>query len=159
MAASQIYSGMQESAMAEGQANVAKYNAQVQENEAKAIEQRTLIESQNQAAEGARRLAKLRSNLMSSGAVATEGSPLALQMEQDKENIKENQMIGYRGVVGMQGAKTQANLDRYQAKIYKQKAKNVKTASYVKAGTSMLSGFEYGGKSDWLSSSGAIKIG
>ena len=159
-AAGMIYEGMSASADAKSQANIAEYNAKVQENEAKAIEQRTILESRKQAEASARMMGTMRAKLGGSGMVMTEGSPLMALAEQEMENVNENQMIGYRGVVGAQAARTQATLDRTQAKIYKQKAKNVKTASYIGAGTTLLGGMEYQGKeSKYLTSSGALKIG
>ena len=136
-----IYGGMVGASEAKSQANIANYNAQVQENEAKAVEQKTIMESQDQAAESARKLSTMKANIGASGVVSTEGSPLLAMATQAVEFAKQNQRIGHEGVVQMQRHKTQANLDRTQAKIYKQKAKNIKTASYIKAGTSLLTGF------------------
>ena len=136
-----IYGGMVGASEAKSQANIANYNAQVQENEAKAVEQKTIMESQDQAAESARKLSTMKANIGASGVVSTEGSPLLAMATQAVEFAKQNQRIGHEGVVQMQRHQTQANLDRTQAKIYKQKAKNIKTASYIKAGTSLLTGF------------------
>jgi hypothetical protein len=159
MAAGAIYQGMAESASAKSQANIAQYNAQVQENEAKATEQRAITATQLQAREGARLIGKMRAGAAKSGAVITEGSPLLAIATQESENIRENQYLGYEGVVGAQQLRTQATLDRTQAKVFKQKAKSAKTASYIKAGGSMMSGFSYGGASDKFTESGALKIG
>jgi len=134
-----LYSGMVGASEAKSQANLSNYNAQVQENEAKAVEQKTIMESQDQAAEATRKLSTMKNNVQ--GIVSTEGSPLLAMATQAVEFAKQNQRIGYEGVVQSQRHRTQATLDRTQANIYKQKAKNIKTASYIKAGTSLLSGF------------------
>jgi len=159
MAAGAIYQGMAESTAAESQAALAEYNASVQENEARSIEQRTILESRKQAEESARRMGTMRAAIGKTGAVATEGSPLMAMAEQGVQDVNENQMIGYRGVVAAQEARTQSQIDKAQAKVYKQKAKSAKTASYISAGSSLLTGFEYGGSNKMLSGSGAIKIG
>ena len=146
MAAGAVYQGMAESANAKSQANLAEYNAKVQENNARAIEQRTIVASRQQAEAGARAMGTMRAGIAKSGVVMTEGSPLLALAEQEVQNVNENQMIGYQGVVSAQGARSQATMDRTQAKIYTQQSKNVKTASYIGAGSSLLSGFSGGGK-------------
>ena len=128
---SQIYGGMVESAQAKSMANIANYNAQVQEREAKAIEQRSIYESQRQAEAGSRDLSTLESR----------GAPVEVLGVQAKEFERENLMIGYEGQVASARAKAQAAADRMQAKVYKSAASSAKTASYIGAGTTLLTGW------------------
>lgn len=142
MAYSAIRQGQAASAEAKSKANIANYNAQVEENRAKAVEQRTIMESQDQAADATRKLSTMKANIGASGVVSTEGSPLLAMATQAVEFAKENQRLGHRGISEMQDHRTQATLDRTQAKIFKQKARNIRTASYIKAGTSLLTAFK-----------------
>ena len=139
-----------EAAEAEGKSaqRMQEYNAQVSEMEAKAARQKARFDQQRQAEAGERtksaQIAKL-------GAAGGLGSPVAgdLAAEQAAELELENLMIGYEGDITAKRLEQQAELDRMQGKIYMKKGKNLKTASYAKAGGSLLQGFGSagGGKS------------
>jgi hypothetical protein len=125
---------------AEAQAELAEYNAKIAQQEAKAIEQRTIVESRRQAEQGARRMASLHARLAISG-VAMSGSPLMVMAEQEEEDIFENQMIGYRGIAGMQEKEQEAVLLKHQASIYRTQGENAMKAAKIQAGATLLSGF------------------
>ena len=134
----QIQQGRAAEAEAKSAANMSIYNAKVQEQEARAIEQKSMFDSIRQAKEGEKFMSTLQANIGASGGA---GSALMVQAKSAEEIELENLLIGYEGQVGAQRARTQAELDRMQAKIYKQQGKSAKRASYIKAGTSLLQGF------------------
>jgi hypothetical protein len=140
-AAASIQSGRQAAAQARSAQRVAKYNARIQEREAKAIEQKARFEQIQQAKRAARIKSRLRAKLAGSGARMDVGAPLMLQAEQAAELELENLLIGYEGQVGEQRALSQAELDRLQGKIYKQKGKAGRKAGYIGAGSTLLTGF------------------
>jgi len=139
-AAGQIQGGRAAEAEAKSAANMSEYNAKVQEQEARAIEQKSRFDSIKQAEAGERYMSSLQANIGASGSSGM-GTPLLIQAKSAEELELENLLIGYEGQVGSQRALSQAAQDRMQAKIYKQKGKNAKTAGYIGAGTSLLSGF------------------
>ena len=141
MAGGQIQQGRAADAEAKSAANMAEYNAKVQEREARAIEQKARFDQMRQLQAGERVKNSLLSKLGASGADISAGAPLSLQAEQASELELENLLIGYEGQLGSQRAMSQAAMDRMQAKIYKQKGKSAKQASYMKAGTTLLTGF------------------
>jgi len=143
-AASQIIEGQAASVEGKSQQNIANYNAQVQEREAKAIEQRTAVEQRRQAEEAARRQSTLEAGLGASGAVTTAGAPLMLQAKQASESELENLMIGYTGREEATAARTQGQLDIMQGKLAKQRGKAEAKGQYIGAGTTLLSGFQTG---------------
>jgi len=75
------------------------------------------------------------------GAVTSAGTPLLIQAKQQAESELENLMIGYEGATQASRLRSEANLQRTQGKIYGQKAKTARTASYIGAGSTLLTGF------------------
>lgn len=143
MAGAQIYQGMAASAEARSQEAIAKYNAAVQEQEAKAIEARTKIAQRRQAEEAGRQMARIEAGIGASGAVGGVGSPLLIEAKQTSEAELESLMIGYEGMTAAARARSQAEMDRLQAKLYAKKAKNVMTGAYLGAGSTLLTGFNW----------------
>lgn len=140
-AVGQIQAGRAAEVMGKSAQNIANYNAAIQEREARAIRQKATFEQIRQAERAARVKSRLRTKLAVSGARMDVGAPLMLQEEQAVELELENLLIGYEAEVGAQRALSQAELDRLQGKIYRQKGKAAKKASYFKAGTTLLTGF------------------
>ena len=68
------------------------------------------------------------------------GTNILVEGEQAEEDAIENLLIGYESSVGASRAESQANLDTMQGSIYGQKARNIKTASRYKAGSTLLTG-------------------
>lgn len=136
-----IQSGRVAEAQSRSAQAVANYNAAVQEREAKAIEQKTKFDQWRQAQQVQRIKKALRSKLAGAGARIDVGAPLHLQAEQAAELELENLLIGYEGQTGAQRARSQAEIDRLQGKIYRQKGKAARTASYIQAGSTLLTGF------------------
>lgn len=137
----QIQAGREAEAMGESAQNIANYNAAIQEREARAIRQKAGFEQRRQAEAAARTKSRLRARLAASGALMEVGAPLMLQEEQAVELELENLGIGYEAEVGVQRTLSQAELDRLQGRIYREKGKVTKKAAYLGAGTTLLTGF------------------
>lgn len=141
MAAGQIQAGREAAAEAASTERIANYNAAVQEQEARAIEQKSKFEQVRQAEEAERIKGKLRAKLSAAGVRTDVGTPLLLAEEQTAELELERQLIGYEARTEAQRARTQAQLDILQGKLSKQKGRAARKASYFKAGSTLLTGF------------------
>lgn len=135
-----LQQGRAAEAEAQSAQNIANYNAAVQEREAKALRAKAGFEQRRQAKRGERVKGSLIAALGAAGGL---GSPVVadLAAEQAAELELENILIGYEGEIGAERALSQAQLDRLQGKIYKQRGKTLKQASYFGAGTTLLKGF------------------
>lgn len=138
--------------------NIARYNAAVMEREAAATRQKARFEQKRQAEGGERVKSTLVSRIAAAGGL---GSPVAadLAAKQAAELELENLLIGYEGEVVAKRAETQAELDKMQAKIFgqkavtrrqigrmttkelRQRARNLRTATFFGAGETLLTGF------------------
>ena len=127
-------------AQAESQQNLAAFNAKVQEQEAKARRTAAKFAGKRQAEAGARTKGTLQARLAAKGGT---GSPVALDLaaEQAAELELENLLIGFEGEVAATQAERRGALDLASGQIAKQKGKALKTASQVRAGTTLLTGF------------------
>ena len=140
----QFKAGQAASAEGKSQQNIANYNAQVQEREAKAIEQRTAVEQRRQTEAAERRQSTLEAGIGAAGAVATAGSPLLLQARQASESELANLNIGFTGREQATAARTQAQLDITQGKLSRQRGKARATGKFIGAGSTLLTGFATG---------------
>ena len=140
-AAGAVQSGRAAQAQGESLENTSNYNAAIQEREAKAIEQKTKFDQIRHAERAARIKSSLRAKLAGSGARMDVGAPLMLQEEQAAELELENMLIGYEGQIGAGRARSQAEIDRLQGKLYSQKGKAAARAGYIGAGATLLTGF------------------
>lgn len=140
-AAGQIYSGI--SAQAEGQSaqNLAEYNAQLYEREAQAIEQKSAFEQKRQAEAAERQRSTMIASMGASGVTPTAGSALEVLGEQGRESSLENMLIGENYGVQAQQARSAAQGELLQGRIAKKRSKNQAFASYLGAGTTLLTGF------------------
>ena len=120
--------------------NVAAFNAQVQQKEAKAIKQKSAFESKRAAQEAHRR----RGTQEVAGAKrGIAGTPVAedLAVAQAEEDELEQLLIGFEGQVGAGRANRQSELDLLGGKLARRKGTTAKKASRIKAGASLLTGF------------------
>lgn len=117
---------------------VARYNAKLKEREAKAAEQKALIESRQQAEAAARKMSSLRAAISKSGAVSSTGTALAVLGKQAEESEKENLMIGYEGATESQRLRSEAEGLRYEGKV-------ARRAGRIGAGATLLTGFGQSG--------------
>ena len=147
--AGQLQAGRAAEAQAESEQNLANYNAQVAEQEAKARRQRAAFAQKRQVKRGA----EIKGALTAKLGVGL-GSPVAadLAAEQAAEIELETLMIGFEGEVLTRRAETQAELDRLQGRLAKQRGKararmaNIQFGTQVAtlgltAGGSFLTGF------------------
>ena len=127
-------------AAAKSQENIDKFNAQVQEQEAKARRTAAKFAGKRQAEKGARIKGTLKTRIAAAGGI---GSPVAedLAAEQAAELELENLLIGFEGEVAATQAEQQTKLDRAAGKIAIQRGKSQATAANVKLGTTLLTGF------------------
>lgn len=139
LAVGQIAEGQAAKTEAENQAAIAEYNAQVAENEAKAIEQRGRFESIQQAQEAERRQSAL--SLTSPGVVSTEGAPLLKQATQSTQDELANLLIGFDVRTAASRARSQATLFGLEAEAAKSRGKAAETASFIGAAGTILGGF------------------
>ena len=139
-AAGAIQAGRVAEAQGRSAQNIADYNAAVQEREALALRPKAGFESKRQAGRAARIKSALTADIAAAGGL---GSPVAadLAAEQAAELELENLLIGYEGEIGAERALSQAKLDRLQGKVYRQKGKAARQASYFRAGSTLLTGF------------------
>jgi len=136
-AESQLYAGRAAEAEMISAQNIANYNAAIMEREAKAINQRTIFEQKRQAEEGARKKSALQLWQAGTGARGSELLEEELAAELELENL----LIGYEGQILEARAKSQAELDRLQGRLYRERGKTMKKASYFQAGSTLLQGF------------------
>jgi len=137
----QIQAGQAAAGEAESMKAMAEYNARLQEQEARAAEAQAEWRQKRQAEEAARYRSTLRAGMGAAGVSTTEGSPLMVEAAQAAQDELENLMIGYEGQIGASRARSQAAIDRAQGTIYGQRARNARTAGFMGAGTTLLTGF------------------
>lgn len=129
--------------------NISEFNAQVEEQRAKGERTKAAFAQKRQAKKGVEIQSTLQAKLGKAGGI---GSPVAgdLVGAQAEELELENLLIGFEGEVAAQQAESQAELDRLQGKLAKQRGKNAARRANVQFGTQIatlgfLSGFG-GGK-------------
>jgi hypothetical protein len=94
-----------------------------------------------EAKEADRRMGTLRAQLGASGAVSTAGTPLLLQTTQAEESELQNLTIGYEGATEASRARSVASQYRMEGQMAKARGKSARTAGYLGAGTTLLTGF------------------
>ena len=140
-AAGQVQGGMAAAAEGKSQQNMANYNAALQEREAQQIEQKTALDQKKQAEAADRAMSTMKAGLGASGAVTSEGSPLMIQAAQASQFELDNMNIGFQGSEEALAARSQGQLDIMGGKIARQKGAAAKTAGFMGAGATLLSGF------------------
>ena len=124
-AAGSVYSGVQQN-------NAAKYNASMQEAQAKAVDTRTRESIRRQRVQNQSILAAQRTSALSSG-VEESGSSLLTLMENSNRLEKNIADIATQGNAAQYAALNQATLSRLQGKT-------AQTSGYIQAGSTLLSG-------------------
>jgi hypothetical protein len=140
-ATSMIMQGRAAKAQTEGQQAMAEYNAKVNEQNAKAAELKSQFDQRRQVEEGQRILGTLRAGLGGSGAVTSEGAPLALVEEQAEELALENALIGYEGMVTAGQFRSQAAISGMEATLAGARARSAMPTAAIGAGATLLTGF------------------
>jgi hypothetical protein len=136
----QEQAGQQAEVNRKSQANIDLFNAQVQENEAKAKEQKARVAGQRFAREAERTKARQKTRIAAAGGA---GSPVAedLSAAQTAEFDLEEMLIKFEGDVAAGRSRSQAGIDRFSSSLSKTRGKNARKAGQVKAGTTLLQGF------------------
>lgn len=140
LAGSQVWSGM--SANAEGKASekLHEYNAQVEEREAKSIEQRGAIESRRAAEQASRNISSMEADMGVSGSTGEAGTPLQILSEQSEQYEIDNMMIGFNTAVERNRALSRASSERYYGKMARTAGRNKAIGSYIGAAGTVLTG-------------------
>lgn len=128
-------------AQAQQQAAMSRYNARLAALNAEATRAKARFDQIRQQRRGRKIMGRLRARLGASGALMSEGAPLALLAEQSAELALENALIGYEGLVTAQKWRSQAAMDIAQAGLYEARGRAEQRASYLKAGSTLLTGF------------------
>ena len=141
-----IHQGNVNAANAENQANMARYNSQVAANQA---EQARQVSTAEQLAQQRKARATLG---MTSAAIAQSGTGFGGTnkdiLDQTQTLSELDQLnLAYDGALKAQGYATQGEIDQFQARIYDSNADSARTAGYLNAVTSVLTGASsmYGG--------------
>ena len=135
-----IQQGMAAAQQAKAQAAMAEYNAKVAKQQAEARRAAARFEQERQAKAGERVRSGLQAQFGASGGVPSEGTPLMIEAEQVAENELENLLIGYEGEVDAMRSESQAAGFKMQSDVFSSRASNARTAGFIGAGTSILSG-------------------
>ena len=155
---SQAFAALGRQQDARSQQAIARYNAQVAENEARSIEIATLYRQRRHAREAQRRGSSLLAALGASGAVPSEGAPLELQATQAAEDELDIMLLGHEAQIRAERARSQARLDVMQATIHGRqalqfgrqarafggRAGSFQRAGQLQAGATLLQGFGVG---------------
>ena len=136
-----IYAGRQQEAEYKASQRMDEYNADVAEQQAKAIEIKARFDQIRQAQAAQRIMGSLYAKMGASGARMDVGAPFLIASEQEAELELENLMIGYEAKIEAGRWLSQAQISRMRGKVAKMRAKYAKRAGYMKAGTSLLTGF------------------
>ena len=136
--------GLAQQEQAKAQEYLSLYNARVAEQNARMTEARTNFEQIRQQRRGGQVMGRLRARLGASGAVMSEGAPLALMIDQASELALENALIGFEGRTQAGRWRSQGRLSRVQATIFREKGKNAMDAAYMNVGSTLLTGFSKG---------------
>lgn len=141
MVAGQVYQGMAASAVGKSEQNMANYNAQVQQQQALAIEQETAIKQKRQVQAAERKRSELLAKLGTSDVVSTKGAALKLLVKQAEESAQVGLDIGYEGATRAERARSQARLDIMGGKLARKRGRQKATGAYIGAGTSLIKPF------------------
>ncbi|MBN2591589.1 MAG: hypothetical protein JXA96_17115 [Sedimentisphaerales bacterium] len=117
------------------------YNQQVKEREARAIEQKTRLDSFRQAKFSRQKMGALRTQIAASGAEMGTGAAEALENEQFAELELENMLIGYEGSQQAARARQQGQIYVTEGIMAKKRGRMARKLSYLQAGSTLLSGF------------------
>lgn len=123
-------------AQGKSEQNIAEFNAQVAEQAAIAAKSKAAFAQKRQAKKGVAIQSALEAGLGKAGGI---GSPVAADLigEQAEELELENLLLGFEGEVLASQAESQAELDRLQGKLAKQRGKSAARAANIQFGTQL----------------------
>ena len=137
-AAGTYMQGQAQADAAKGQAALGEYNAAVAEKDAIATEAKTRFDQIRQVQAGARSVASVRAKAGASGARLDVGAPMHIVAAQVAENEIQNALIGYAGKTQADRHRSRAAGYRAGAKFAEMRADNIKTATLINTGSSLL---------------------
>ena len=140
----QLKAGQAQVAEAKSQQRVSEYNALIAQREAQAEQHRGVFAQTRQAQEAARQMSALRAGFGAAGVVPTEGAPVAALAEQAAESELEQLLIGYESQLAQERLMSESELRKMEARAFRRRGKAARTASYFRAGTTLLTGFGKG---------------
>lgn len=141
-AAGQIQEGRAAAAEGKSAQNIQNMQAAVSESQAKAIEQKARFEGVRQVKEAARTESTLRARLGISGVRTDIGAPVLLAEEQAAESELAGFLIGVEARAKAGKKRSEAESARLQGRIFRERGKQARTASFLRAGGTLLTGFE-----------------
>ena len=121
-----------------GQAELGRRNAVVAEKDAIATEAKTRFDQIRQVQAGERAVSTTRARLGSSGARLDVGAPMHIVAAQVVENELQNALIGYSGQTQASRLRSKAAGYRAGAKFADIRADNIRTATLINTGSSLL---------------------
>lgn len=127
-----------------GQETMAKYNARIAEMDAVAAARRTDFEQMQQLRESEMVMGRLRAAQGAAGARTDVGGPLAVRSAQWAELELDRFLIGLEGRTQVSKFKSEAALQRMQAKIYGKGAKTAILTGILGAGAAVGQGYALG---------------
>lgn len=112
-------------------AAAAKYNAQVENQNAEASRRQGMAEAEQKGSEVTRRMADARAAFAASGVNPNSGTPLEVMSDLATQGELSKKLITYQSELSARGLSQQAQLDLVNAK-------NARTAGYLNAGSTVL---------------------
>ena len=135
-----VAAGRQASATGKFNQAIQERNAQVAEQEAQAIQQRTIYDIAQFDRKFAALQGQTKTAVLKSGATL-EGSGLRILRANAEQAEIEKNMIEYNSKIGQSRAYEQANFARMQGDVARQQARSAEFGFYAQAGQSLLTGF------------------
>lgn len=135
-----IQSGQSQAANAKFNARIAELNAKQQERNATLARRSSAMAAKDIRDETRRRIGSIRSIQAGAGVVTSEGSPLLVQESQFGEGFFEAQKEMFSGEINALGNLDQAANQRLQSQALRGKASSARTAGFIGAGQSLLTG-------------------
>ena len=123
---------------AKGQAMLGERNAVVAEKDAIAVEAKTRFDQVRQVQAGERSVSSIRAKAGASGAQLDVGAPMHIVAAQVVENELQNALIGHSGQTQADRLRSKAAGFRAGAKFADIRADNIKTATLLNTGSSLL---------------------
>ena len=142
---SQYQQGQYQAGQYKAKQRLTEYNARITEADAAAAQRKTDFEQTRAAMEAEQIMGSMRVAQGASGARTDVGTPILVRAQQWAELELENFLIGLEGRTQVSKYRSEAAIQRVQASVYGQAAKNAKTAGKLGMATTILGGFAQAG--------------
>lgn len=134
-----IQQGNAAAAQNESQANMARYNAQVSQNQAEQARQVSTAEQLAQQRKARANIGQLNASIAQSGTGFGGTNADILGQTQTLSELDQLN-LAYEGQLKAQGFVTQAGIDEFQARVYQNNARNARTAGVFGVAKSLIAG-------------------